>query len=122
MKTQLTKRLTMTNILGTACLLFGSVLSYLRIESVTQHVASTLQSYGSDAFGLFPAVGLAGARLLQDVTLSHNSVLAMVLGFLLSCWPAAISLVGVVLLRDSLFASQPAYATRAYNSSVSGDH
>ena len=122
MKTQLTKRLTMTNILGTACLLFGSMLSYLRIESATQHVASTLQAYGSEAFGLLPAVGLAGARLLQDVTLSHNSALAMVLGFLLSCWPAAISLVGVVLLRDSLFASQPVYATRPGDTSVSGDH
>jgi hypothetical protein len=121
MKTQLTKRLTMTNILGTACLLFGSMLSYLRIESATQHVASTLQAYGSEAFGLLPAVGLAGARLLQDVTLSHNSALAMVLGFLLSCWPAAISLVGVVLLRDSLFGSQAVYAARAYDSSVSGD-
>jgi hypothetical protein len=121
MKTQLTKRLTMNNILGTACLLFGSVLSYLRIESATQHVASTLQAYGSEAFGLLPAVGLAGARLLQDLALSHNSALAMLLGFLVSCWPVAISLVGVVLLRDSLFASQPVYATRAYDSSVSGD-
>ena len=111
----------MNNILGTACLLFGSVLSYLRIESVTHQVASTLQAYGSEAFGLLPAVGLAGARLLQDLALSHNSALAMVLGFLLSCWPAAISLVGAVLLRDSLFAQQPVYATRAYDSAVSGD-
>jgi hypothetical protein len=120
MKTQLAKRLTMNNILGTACLLFGSVLSYLRIESATQQVASTLQAYGSEAFGLLPAVGLAGARLLQDLALHHNSALAMLLGFLVSCWPVAISLVGVALLRDSLFASQPVYAASSYNS-VSGD-
>jgi hypothetical protein len=120
MKTQLAKRLTMNNILGTACLLFGAVLSYLRVESAAQQVASTLQGYGSEAFGLLPAVGLAGARLLQDLALNHNSALAMLLGFLLSCWPVAISIVGVVLLRDSLFASQPVYAARRYDS-VSGD-
>jgi hypothetical protein len=120
MKTQLAKRLTMNNILGTACLLFGAVLSYLRIESATQQVASTLQAYGAEAFGLLPAVGLAGARLLQDLALNHNSALAMLLGFLVSCWPVAISLVGVVLLRDSLFASQPGYAARVYDS-VFGD-
>jgi hypothetical protein len=120
MKTQLAKRLTMNNILGTACLLFGSVLSYLRIESATQQVASTLQAYGSEAFGLLPAVGLAGARLLQNLALNHNSALAMLLGFLVSCWPVAISLVGVALLRDSLFASQPVY-TASSHGSVSGD-
>jgi hypothetical protein len=123
MNTSLTKRLTMNNILGTALLLFGSALSYLRVETATEHVTNTLQSYGLDVFGLLPAVGLASARLLQDLTLSHGSALAMLLGFLLSCWPVAVSLLGAVLLRDSLFPSQSenAYAANNYDSPTFGE-
>jgi hypothetical protein len=123
MNTSPAKRLTMNNILGTALLLFGSALSYLRVETATEHVTNTLQAYGSEVFGLLPAVGLASARVLQDLTLSHDSALAMLLGFLLSCWPVAVSLLGVVLLRNSLFASRPqiAYVANNYDSSAFGE-
>jgi hypothetical protein len=122
MNTSLAKRLTVNNILGTAFLLFGSALSYLRLEAATQHVAGTLQAYGSEVFGLLPAVGLVSARLLQDLTLSHDSALTMLLSFLVSCWPVAFSLLGVVLLRNSLFPSfsQTAYAANDYDSPAFG--
>jgi hypothetical protein len=111
----------MNNILGTAFLLFGSALSYLRAEAATQHVTDALQAYGAEAFGILPAVGLAAARLLQDLTLAHVSTLSMSLRFLVSCWPVAIIFLGAYLLRDSLFAAPPEFADSTYNSALSGD-
>jgi len=96
-----------TNTLGTALLLFGAVLCYLRIEAVSQKIAGMFTVYGSDAFGLLPSTGLAAARLLQNLTLNPASSLSALVQFLLSCWPVAILFVGAFFLRNTLFPSLP---------------
>ncbi len=94
-----------SNILGIGLLVFGALLSYVRLESATQQLSGMLQGYGAEAFGLLPAVGLASARLLQDWTLDPTSTLPMFARFLLSCWPVVVILFGVALLRKTLLAT-----------------
>jgi len=89
----------LNNSFGAGLLLFGATLSYLRIENITQHIAA----YGSEALGLFPAMGLAAARLLQELTLNPASALSGLVQFLLSFWPVAIIFLGALLLRKSIF-------------------
>ena len=96
-----------TNTLGTALLLFGAVLCYLRIEAVSQKIADMFTVYGSGAFGLLPSTGLAAARLLQNLTLNPASSLSALVQFLLSCWPVAILFVGAFFLRKTLFPRLP---------------
>jgi len=93
----------LNNSFGAGLLLFGATLSYLRIENITQHIATTVAAYGSEALGLFPAMGLAAARLLQELTLNPASALSGLVQFLLSFWPVAIIFVGAVPLRKSIF-------------------
>jgi hypothetical protein len=93
----------MNNSLGAGLLLFGATLSYLRIENITQQIANAVAAYGSEALGLFPAMGLAAARLLQELTLNPAVALAAFLQFLLSFWPVAIIFLGALLLRKSIF-------------------
>jgi hypothetical protein len=91
------------NSLGTALLLFGAVLCYLRIEAVSQQMTNVLAAYGSEAVGLFPATGLAATRVLQDLALNPASALSASLQFLLSFWPVAIIVLGALLLRKTIF-------------------
>jgi hypothetical protein len=91
------------NSLGTALLLFGAVLCYLRIDAVSQQITNVLAAYGSEALGLFPATGLAATRVLQDLALNPVSTLSASLQFLLSFWPVAIIFLGALLLRKSIF-------------------
>lgn len=91
------------NSLGTALLLFGAVLCYLRIEAVGHQITNVLAAYGSEAVGLFPATGLAATRLLQDLALNPASALSASLQFLLSFWPVAIIFLGALLLRKTIF-------------------
>jgi hypothetical protein len=93
----------LNNSFGAGLLVFGATLSYLRIENITQHIATTVAAYGSEALGLFPAMGLAAARVLQEFTLNPASALAALLQFLLSFWPVAIIFLGALLLRKSIF-------------------
>ena len=108
-----TKSISLNNTLGTALLLFGTILSYLRVTSVIQGITNAVADYTSNAVGVLPATGLAAARLLQAVTLDPTSALSTLLQFLLSCWPVAIIFLGALFLRESLFAvpTQP-FATR----------
>ena len=93
----------LNNSFGAGLLLFGATLAYLRIENITQQIANTIADYGSEALGLFPAMGLAAARLLQELTLNPASALSAFLQFLLSFWPVAIIFLGALLLRKSIF-------------------
>jgi hypothetical protein len=99
-----TRNYSLTNILGSALLVSGALIAYLRISGAVQHITSGFPAY-SDTFGTLPAVGLAAAHLLQSVALEHSAALSTISHFLLSCWPVAIMLLGVILLRKSLFAT-----------------
>ncbi|MGA2419527.1 MAG: hypothetical protein ABSG69_05545 [Candidatus Acidiferrum sp.] len=107
-----------SDTLGTALLLFGAVLCYLRIEAIDQKIADLFNAYGSNAFGLLPSTGLAAARLLQNLTLNPASSLSALIQFLLSCWPVAILFVGAFFLRKTLFPSRPLSAEQASRSSA----
>jgi hypothetical protein len=91
------------NSVGTALLLFGTTLSYLHIEAISRQIASALAEYGSEALGLIPAIGLAAAGVLQELTSNPASALSAVLQFLLSFWPVAIVFLGATLLRKTIF-------------------
>jgi hypothetical protein len=108
----------LNNSFGTGLLLFGATLSYLRIENITQHIANTVAAYGSEALGLFPAMGLAAARIFQELTLNPASALSAFLQFLLSFWPVAIIFLGALLLRKSIFpiVSLPVFAEQESDS------
>jgi hypothetical protein len=96
------------NILGTALLLFGAILCYFHVTAGIQYATHFVPAGASDAIGFLPASGLVAAILLQDLTLNPSSAISAVLYFLLSCWPVATLLLGVVLLRKSIFAPFPA--------------
>ena len=67
------------NALGTALLLFGAILCYLRAVAIAQQIVNTLAPYGSEAFAWLPATGLAAARLLQELTANPASALSAIL-------------------------------------------
>jgi hypothetical protein len=112
----------LNNSLGTALLLLGGILAYLRVEAIGRQLAGMLTPYGSDLVGLFSMIGLAAARLLQAFTLSPTSAASAILLFLLSFWPVAAILSGVILLRKNLFppAMPPCTASRPSGSLLRG--
>jgi hypothetical protein len=96
-----TRTFSINNIFGAALLLFGAMLSYLHITATMRQLAGFIPS---DAVGLLPAIGLAVARVLQNMTLDFTFGPSALLRFLLSCWPVYfLFLGGVILLRKSLF-------------------
>jgi hypothetical protein len=95
-----TRTYSINNILGAALLLFGAMLCYLHITAAMHQLAGF---FPSDAVGLLPAIGLAVARMLENVTLDFTFGPSALLRFLLSCWPVFFLFFGVILLRKSLF-------------------
>jgi hypothetical protein len=91
------------NILGTALLFFGAILSYMHFAATAQQIADFPAAYGSEALGLVPATGLIAARVLQALTLSPASALSTLLHFLLSFWPVTLIFLGALLLRETIF-------------------
>jgi hypothetical protein len=100
------------SLLGTSLLALGVFCLFTNVDALMASVSRTAGHSQEDASSTFLGLALAGLHATQAYAFDHAQFLSGLRGILVSFWPLALVLVGVVLMRDFFARCFAAYEAR----------